>query len=160
MTFLGHSLREPYPSAEMQSVYSTAPADWARISLGKIYLKRLESKNSRKEVKTPLSGDPIGKPNFCFKNDCYIWKKKLWLVHSSIILIILVTDKGREFWIFIIRCILTGIIVYRNRMSRHKLWVYFSRLYFVFCWGGHQNFFNETSWWFLGGGVIFWLWIL
>ena len=26
----GHSLGESYPSAEMQSVYSTAPADWTR----------------------------------------------------------------------------------------------------------------------------------
>ena len=31
MSYLGHSLRVgSYPSAEMQSVYSTTPADWAR----------------------------------------------------------------------------------------------------------------------------------
>ena len=29
----GHSLGESYPSAEMQSVYSTAPGAWATISL-------------------------------------------------------------------------------------------------------------------------------
>ena len=30
VSYLGHSLGRPYPSAEMQSVYSTAPADLAR----------------------------------------------------------------------------------------------------------------------------------
>ena len=30
LSYSGHSLEESYPSAEMQSVYSTAPADWAR----------------------------------------------------------------------------------------------------------------------------------
>ena len=30
MSYPGHSLRGSYPSAEKQSVYSTAPADWAR----------------------------------------------------------------------------------------------------------------------------------
>ncbi len=29
VSHLGHSLAGSYPSAEMQSVYSTAPADWA-----------------------------------------------------------------------------------------------------------------------------------
>ena len=29
MSSTGHSLRESYPSEEMQLVYSTAPADWA-----------------------------------------------------------------------------------------------------------------------------------
>ena len=29
MSYLGHSLEEFYLSAEMQSVYSSAPADWA-----------------------------------------------------------------------------------------------------------------------------------
>ena len=29
VSYAGHSLGESYPSAEMQSVYSTAPADWA-----------------------------------------------------------------------------------------------------------------------------------
>ena len=29
MSYPGHSFREFYPSAEKQSVYSTAPADWA-----------------------------------------------------------------------------------------------------------------------------------
>ena len=29
MSYPGHSLGDSYPSAEMQSVYSTAPADWA-----------------------------------------------------------------------------------------------------------------------------------
>ena len=29
VSYIGHSLGESYPSAEMQSVYSTAPADWA-----------------------------------------------------------------------------------------------------------------------------------
>ena len=27
----GHSLKESYPSVEMQLVYSAAPADWARV---------------------------------------------------------------------------------------------------------------------------------
>ena len=32
MSYLGHSLeKESYSSAEMQSVYSTAPADWTII---------------------------------------------------------------------------------------------------------------------------------
>ena len=35
----GHSLGESYPSAEVQSVYSTAPADWVRIKSNKKYLK-------------------------------------------------------------------------------------------------------------------------
>ena len=29
VSYTGHSMVEFYPSAEMQSVYSTAPADWA-----------------------------------------------------------------------------------------------------------------------------------
>ena len=29
VSYLGHSLEESYPSAEMQSMYSTAPAEWA-----------------------------------------------------------------------------------------------------------------------------------
>ena len=29
VSYPGHSLRGSYPSAEVQSVYSTAPADWA-----------------------------------------------------------------------------------------------------------------------------------
>ena len=33
MSYTGHSLREPYPSAEMQSVYSEAPDDWATQEL-------------------------------------------------------------------------------------------------------------------------------
>ena len=28
MSYLGHSLKESYPAAEMQSVYSAAQADW------------------------------------------------------------------------------------------------------------------------------------
>ena len=44
MSYLGHSLEESYPSSEMKSVYSTAPADWAIgvpvriLSMGKIEL--------------------------------------------------------------------------------------------------------------------------
>ena len=30
----GHSLEESYPSARMQSVYSAAPADWVTCNLG------------------------------------------------------------------------------------------------------------------------------
>ena len=33
VSYLGHSLREPYPFVETQSVYSTAPANWARAQL-------------------------------------------------------------------------------------------------------------------------------
>ena len=32
-SYVGHSLGESYPSPEMQSVYSTAPANWARVLL-------------------------------------------------------------------------------------------------------------------------------
>ena len=32
--YRGHSLVESYPSAENQLVYSTAPVDWANVSLG------------------------------------------------------------------------------------------------------------------------------
>ena len=31
VSYLGHALGESYLSAEMQSVYSTAPADWAKV---------------------------------------------------------------------------------------------------------------------------------
>ena len=31
VSYLGHSLRETYPSAELQSVHFTAPVDWARL---------------------------------------------------------------------------------------------------------------------------------
>ena len=31
MPYPRHSLKEPYPSEEIQSVYSTAPADWAKV---------------------------------------------------------------------------------------------------------------------------------
>ena len=31
VSYLGHSLEEPYSSAEIQSVYSTAPADWTSV---------------------------------------------------------------------------------------------------------------------------------
>ena len=32
VSYLGHSLEKSYPSAEMQLLYSTAPADWANNS--------------------------------------------------------------------------------------------------------------------------------
>ena len=32
VSYPGHLLEESYPSAEMQSVYSTVPANWAEIS--------------------------------------------------------------------------------------------------------------------------------
>ena len=35
VSYLGHPYGGSYPSAEMQSVYSTAPADWARESSGR-----------------------------------------------------------------------------------------------------------------------------
>ena len=35
--YSGRSLVGSYPSAEMQSVYSTAPADWATNTLGKVW---------------------------------------------------------------------------------------------------------------------------
>ena len=31
VSYLGHSLGGSYPSAEVQSVYSRAPADWAKV---------------------------------------------------------------------------------------------------------------------------------
>ena len=33
VSYLGHLLGESYPSAEKQSVYSTAPADWAESKI-------------------------------------------------------------------------------------------------------------------------------
>ncbi len=37
VSYLGHSLGGgSYPSSEVQSVYSTAPADWARLVLDKV----------------------------------------------------------------------------------------------------------------------------
>ena len=36
VSYLGHSLGESNPSAEMQLVYSAAPADWADILIYKI----------------------------------------------------------------------------------------------------------------------------
>ena len=39
MSYPGHSLGESYPSAETQSVYSAAPADWEIycMSLGRVF---------------------------------------------------------------------------------------------------------------------------
>ena len=34
LSYPEHSFGESYPSAEMQSVYSTAPADWASNTVG------------------------------------------------------------------------------------------------------------------------------
>ena len=36
VSYLRHSLKESYPSAELQTVYSMAPADWARLRRSKI----------------------------------------------------------------------------------------------------------------------------
>ena len=33
VSYAGHSLGQSYPCAKMQSVYSTAPADWAKCIL-------------------------------------------------------------------------------------------------------------------------------
>ena len=56
----GHSLGESYPSAEKQSVYSTAPADWNRNCFGSLLsqnnitrtgsLKRLEDSRLPKQI--------------------------------------------------------------------------------------------------------------
>ena len=40
----GHSLEESYPSAEMPSVYSAAPADWAILKMEE-YLSKIEIGN-------------------------------------------------------------------------------------------------------------------
>ena len=37
LSYLGHSLGESYPSVEMQSVYSAATADWAKIKSSRDY---------------------------------------------------------------------------------------------------------------------------
>ena len=37
MSYPGHSLEESYPTAEMQLVYSTAPADWAREGFVRLF---------------------------------------------------------------------------------------------------------------------------
>ena len=39
-SYPGHSLEGSYPSAEVQSVYSTAPANWAKSQLEWLYLLR------------------------------------------------------------------------------------------------------------------------
>ena len=39
VSYPGHSLGESYPSAEMQSVYSTAPADWATGVVWFLYIQ-------------------------------------------------------------------------------------------------------------------------
>ena len=36
-SYLGHSFEESYPSAERQSVYSIAPADWSAYKLIKLF---------------------------------------------------------------------------------------------------------------------------
>ena len=43
VSYLGHSLGESYPSAEKQSVYSTAPADWVMY----IWLKYKKKKKRK-----------------------------------------------------------------------------------------------------------------
>ena len=37
MSYQGHWLRGSYPSAEMQSMYSTAPANWTRLNTGAMH---------------------------------------------------------------------------------------------------------------------------
>ena len=37
VSYTGHLLEESYPSVEMKSMYSTAPADWATILLLELY---------------------------------------------------------------------------------------------------------------------------
>ena len=37
MSYIGHSLEESYPSAEMQSVYSAAPANWDKNKMADIF---------------------------------------------------------------------------------------------------------------------------
>ena len=39
VSYLGHSLGVSYPSAEMQSVYSTDPADWACSGINIVTVK-------------------------------------------------------------------------------------------------------------------------
>ena len=46
----GHSLGESYTSAEMQSVYSAAPADWAKES----NVKKKKRKKRRKKMTVPI----------------------------------------------------------------------------------------------------------
>ena len=42
MSYPGHLLKESYPSAQMQSVYSTSPADWAT------YFSKKQKKKKKK----------------------------------------------------------------------------------------------------------------
>ena len=42
VTYLGHSLGESYCSAEMQSVYSAAPADWVKEKDGWLIVTQLK----------------------------------------------------------------------------------------------------------------------
>ena len=50
MSYPGHSLEELYPSAEMESVYSAAPADWA-TKREKIKKRGVEMKKRGGEMK-------------------------------------------------------------------------------------------------------------
>ena len=47
VSYLGHSLGVSYPIAEMQSVYSTTPADWAMYAYVFVYVCVLDGNNTR-----------------------------------------------------------------------------------------------------------------
>ena len=57
----GHSLGEPYPSAEVESVYSTAPADWAIICKFFLWTIGFGSVSSRV---IPLNGISYGNSGY------------------------------------------------------------------------------------------------
>ena len=59
MSYPGYTLGESYPSAEMQSVYSTAPVGWGRVTVNRQKLgadlgERLQRKKSEKLEHSPF----------------------------------------------------------------------------------------------------------
>ena len=59
MSYLGHSLKESYPAAELQSVYSTAPTDWVKLQLKSFQICRyisypLTIQTNKRIIKTLL----------------------------------------------------------------------------------------------------------
>ena len=66
VSWLGHSLGKSYTSAKMQSVYSAAPADWARLQLGIITVLIISFRlawKCRLRGCAPSHGGKFGKPH-------------------------------------------------------------------------------------------------
>ena len=63
MSYLGHSLGGSYPSAEVQSVYSSAPADCTTqiYWINRTYLQNRSVRTVGRSVRPKLSGSTTGK---------------------------------------------------------------------------------------------------